>query len=99
MAEFDHKSIDEVIHGRLRLAIMAFLSSVASTDFTTLKAETGATDGNLSVHLRKLEEAGYVSAEKKFIGRKPKTTLKLSKDGRKAWIAYLDRLNAMIDRA
>ncbi len=97
MAEFDHKAIDEVIHGRLRLAIMAYLSSVAATDFTTLKRETGATDGNLSVHLRKLEEAGYLAAEKSFVGRKPKTTLKLSKEGRKAWIAYLDRLKAMID--
>ncbi len=99
MAEFDHKAIDEVIHGRLRLAIMAYLSSVASTDFTSLRQETAATDGNLSVHLRKLEDAGYVTAEKGFVGRKPKTTLKLSKVGRAAWIAYLDRLNAMIDRA
>ena len=99
MAEFDHKAIDEVIHGRLRLAIMAYLSSVAATDFTSLKRETGTTDGNLSVHLRKLEEAGYVESKKSFVGRKPKTTLTLSKEGRAAWIAYLDQLNTMIDRA
>lgn len=76
---------------------MAFLSSVVETDFTSLKAETGATDGNLSVHLRKLEEAGYVDVQKGFVGRKPRTVLKLSKDGRKAWIAYLDQLRSMID--
>lgn len=99
MAEFDHKAIDEMIHGRLRLAIMAYLSSVAVTDFTSLKAETGTTDGNLSVHLRKLEDAGYVDAKKSFVGRKPKTSIKLSRKGRTAWIAYLDRLNVMLDRA
>jgi len=97
VAEFDHKTINDVIHGRLRLAIMAYLSSVAETDFTSLKRETAATDGNLSAHLRKLEEAGYIAVQKGFVGRKPKTTLKLSKEGRKAWIAYLDQLRAMID--
>ncbi len=97
MSEFDHKQLDDVIHGRLRLAIMAYLSSVASTDFSTLKKETGATDGNLSVHLRKLEDAGYIAVTKSFVGRKPKTSLKLSKDGRTAWITYLNQLKSMID--
>ncbi len=96
MAEFDHKSLDDVIHGRLRLAVMAYLSAVAQADFADLKRETGATDGNLSVHLRKLEDAGYVTAEKTFVGRKPKTTLKLTKQGRSAWIAYLDHLKGLI---
>ncbi len=99
MTEFDHKSLDDVIHGRLRLAVMAYLSAVAQADFASLKRETGATDGNLSVHLRKLEDAGYIASEKTFVGRKPKTTLKLTKQGRTAWLKYLDHLKDLIGDA
>jgi len=97
MAEFDAARLDEVIHGKLRLGVMAYLSAVDAATFAELKDRTGATDGNLSVHLRKLEEAGYVVVEKRFVGRKPQTRARLTPQGRKAWIAYLDQMRALLD--
>jgi len=94
-AEFNAAALDEVIHGKLRLGMMAYLSSVSATSFTELKEKTGSSDGNLSVHMRKLEEAGYILVEKSFVGRRPRTTLKLTASGRKAWIAYLDELRRL----
>jgi len=94
-SNFNAAKLDEVIHGKLRLGIMAYLSSVSAASFTELKGKTDASDGNLSVHMRKLEEAGYVSVEKSFVGRRPRTTLKLTPAGRKAWIAYLDELRRL----
>ena len=88
----DASALDDVIHGKLRLGIMAYLSAVSEASFTELKQKTDASDGNLSVHMRKLEEAGYISVEKSFVDRRPRTTLKLTVAGRKAWIAYLDEL-------
>ena len=96
---FDHSEIDDVIHGRLRLGIMAYLSSVSPAIFGELKEKVGATDGNLSTHLRKLEEAEYVEQEKRFVGRRPQTRVHLTKKGRKAWLAYLDRMRALLDAA
>lgn len=93
---FDYRDIDDVIHGRVRLAIMAFLSGAGKADFGELKARAGVTDGNLSVHLRKLEDAGYVKIEKAFVERKPLTTVVLSEDGRAAWIGYLDRMRGVL---
>ena len=95
-AEFDASRIDETIHGRLRLGIMAFLSAASSATFAEIKQKTGASDGNLSVHLRKLEEAGYVAVEKRFVDRKPQTRAELTPEGRKAWLAYLDQLRGLI---
>ena len=94
---FDIDRIDEVIHGRIRLGIMAFLSGAGSADFNTLKARLQATDGNLSAHLRKLEDAGYVAVEKTFVDRKPLTTMALTDDGRKAFTAYLDAIGKLVD--
>lgn len=94
-SDFNAAALDEVIHGKLRLGIMAYLSAVEQASFTELKQKTDASDGNLSVHMRKLEEAGYVSVEKRFAGRRPLTTLKLTAAGRKAWIAYLDELRRL----
>ena len=67
---FSLDSVDDVIHGRLRLGVMAYLLNLGDTDFVQLKAKTAATDGNLSVQLRKLEEAGYVEITKSFAGKK-----------------------------
>lgn len=93
---FDYREIDDVIHGRVRLAVMAFLSGAGAADFNELKAKVGGTDGNLSVHLRKLEEAGYLDAEKRFTNRRPQTILHLSDKGREAWIAYIARIEAIL---
>nr|WP_255536334.1 transcriptional regulator [Pacificimonas pallii] len=97
--DFDYREIDDLIHGRVRLAIMAYLSGAGSADFADLKARARVTDGNLSVHLRKLEDAGYVRVEKKFQNRKPLTIAHLSGKGREAWISYLDRMRALLGGA
>ena len=99
MSQFDHTAIDDVIHGRLRLGIMAYLSTVSPAPFTELKAKVNATDGNLSTHLAKLEDARYVRIEKKFVDKKPRTLVHLTSAGRAAWIDYLKRLQALISAA
>jgi DNA-binding MarR family transcriptional regulator len=75
---------------------MAYLSGAGAADFNELKAKVGGTDGNLSVHIRKLEDAGYVKVEKAFAGRKPQTTCQLTAKGRRAWIAYIERMEALM---
>jgi DNA-binding MarR family transcriptional regulator len=99
MTAFDHTELDDVIHGRLRLGVMAYLSTASPATFLDLKAKVNATDGNLSAHLSKLEEAGYVRIEKQFEGKKPVTRAHLTDAGRDAWIAYLDRLKSMLSAA
>ena len=96
---FDHSQIDDVIHGRLRLGIMAYLSASSPAIFGELKDKVGATDGNLSTHLRKLEEAGYVAQEKRFVGRRPQTRIHLTEAGRTAWVAWIDRMRGLMDAA
>ena len=97
MAEgFDIEALDEVIHGRVRLGIMAFLAGADSADFSTLKARLQLTDGNLSVHLRKLEDAGYAAVDKRFVDRKPVTRARMTEAGRDAFIAYLDAMAALV---
>ncbi len=99
MSSFDHTELDDVIHGRLRLGVMAYLSTVSPAPFLELKAKVNATDGNLSTHLSKLEDAGYVKIEKTFLGKKPHTLVHLTAKGRSAWIAYLNKLQALISAA
>jgi DNA-binding HxlR family transcriptional regulator len=94
--DFDYRTIDDVIHGRVRLAIMAYLSGAGTAEFGELKKRAGVNDGNLSVHLRKLEEAGYIEVEKLFVGRKPRTLCRLSNSGREAWIVYIDRIQKLL---
>ena len=94
--DFDIGRIDDVIHGRVRLGIMAILSGVETADFTTLKTRLQTTDGNLSVHLRKLEDAGFVSVTKSFKDRKPLTRAAMTPQGRAAFVAYLDAMAGLI---
>jgi len=93
---FDIQQIDEVIHGRLRLGIMAYLVGAGHSDFVTIKKHLQTTDGNLSIHLRKLEEAGYITVEKSFVDRKPRTEITMTPLGRQALINYLDSLTSVI---
>jgi DNA-binding MarR family transcriptional regulator len=93
---FDIGKIDDVIHGRLRLGIMAYLADAEAADFNELKAVLEATQGNLSVHLRKLEEAGYVEIEKSFLNRKPLTRARITPAGRTAFAAYLDAIAKLV---
>lgn len=96
---YDHAAIDDIIHGRLRLGIMAYLSTVSPAIFGELRDKVGATDGNLSTHLRKLEEAGYVRQEKRFVGRRPQTRIFLTDTGRKAWLAWIAQMQSLISGA
>ncbi len=98
MPPFDVGELDDVIHGRLRLGIMAYLVDAEVADFNELKEMLQATQGNLSVHLRKLEEAGYVAIDKSFVGRKPLTRARLTDAGRKAFAAYLEALSKLVER-
>ncbi len=97
MAGFDVETIDEVIHGRMRLGIMAYLAHAEAADFTELKAALKATQGNLSIHLRKLEDAGYIAIDKSFLNRKPLTQARLTPAGRKAFEVYLDAIARLVD--
>lgn len=96
MSAFDYQRLDEVIHSRIRLAVMSILVTVEAAEFTYLRDRTGATDGNLGAHLRKLEESGYVEVEKRFEDRKPVSRYGLTREGREAFRRYVDRLETMI---
>ena len=96
MPEFDIDKIDDVIHGRLRLGIMAYLADSEVADFNELKAALQATQGNLSIHLRKLEDAGYIKIEKSFLARKPLTRARMTPAGRKAFAAYLAAIAKLV---
>ncbi len=99
MSEFDIGHIDDVIHGRMRLGIMAYLANAEVADFNELKAILQATQGNLSIHLRKLEDAGYITIEKSFLGRKPLTRARISAAGRGAFAGYLTAISKLVDGA
>lgn len=90
------EEIDEVIHGKLRLGIMAYLSSVNPASFPELLRKTGTSNGNLSTHLSKLENAGYIEQEKGFKGKRPQTLVHLTEQGRSAWIKYLETMKAVL---
>jgi DNA-binding MarR family transcriptional regulator len=96
MASFDIGKLDDVIHGRVRLGIMAYLAESEVADFTELKGLLDVTQGNLSVHLRKLEEAGYVSIDKSFLDRKPLTRVRMTDQGRDAFRAYLEAIAKLV---
>ena len=95
----DALELDRVIHERMRLAIVSALAVNDSLTFNELKDLLQTKDGNLSVHARKLEEAGYISCTKSFEGRMPKTAYALTAPGRKAFERYLDHMEASIRAA
>jgi DNA-binding MarR family transcriptional regulator len=89
--------IDKIIHEPARLMILAYLSVINSADFLFLMNQTGLTRGNLSSHLSKLEEAGYVEIKKEFVDKIPRTLLKLTKKGRKAFSEYRENMKKMLE--
>ena len=91
--------LDRLIHDRTRLAIISALAVNESLSFNDLKAATETSDGNLSVHARKLEEAGYLSCSKSFAGRVPRTEFRLAESGRRALQKYLEHMEAIIRNA
>jgi len=90
--------IDAVIHERARLSIVSALAVTPELSFNQLKEMLGLTDGNLSVHSRTLEEAGYLVVEKSFRGRRPHTAMRLTAQGRRAFGRYLETLRQIVDR-
>ena len=96
--DFDYQQIDDVIHSRIRTAIMAVLVSVTEAEFNFLKEKINATDGNLSVHLKKLEAAGYVSVKKIFVDRKPVSKYKITSKGYKAFESYIKMLESIVKK-
>ncbi len=93
---------DEIIHQSVRLKIMAALNALpdaGATEFSQLRAITGATDGNLGAHLSTLETAGYIAVAKDFVGKKPRTRVSITRDGRRAFTAHVAYLRDILDGA
>ncbi len=95
----DLPELDPVVHGKPRLAVLSLLISVEQADFTWLREKTGSTDGNLGAQMLKLEEAGYVSVEKRFVARKPQTLYRMTSKGRDALSQYVAALKSILGTA
>lgn len=93
------QNLNELFQAKARLGIMTVLTAMGDSDFLSIKDQLGLTDGNLSAHLRVLEEAGYIQVEKKFVQRKPKTICRLTPSGREAFQHYLKQLEQIIQLA
>lgn len=98
MSEFNYQKLDDLIHSKVRLGIMAALASSEEVDFNFLKEKLNLTDGNLSANMRKLEDAGYINIKKTFFQRKPKTIYQITDEGRKAFENYLESLKRVLDK-
>ena len=90
------KELDPLLHSELRLAVVSILLSVESADFVYLREQTGATGGNLSVQIDKLEKAGYISVEKTFAGKKPRTICRITPKGKNAFEEYVHALKGYL---
>lgn len=90
------KELDPLLHSQLRLAVMSILLSVDEADFVYLKEKTQATAGNLSVQIDKLNEAGYIEVEKRFVGKKPRTVCRITPVGKRAFEKYVNALREYI---
>ncbi len=95
----DLPELDPIIHGKLRLALLSLLAGVDQAEFTWLREKTGATDGNLGAQLLKLEEAGYIAVEKRFVMRKPMTLYRMTEEGRVALTGYVRALRQLLGPA
>jgi DNA-binding MarR family transcriptional regulator len=93
------EKLDRVIHERGRLAIMSLLAATESLSFKELKGHLGMTDGNLSVHMRTLEESGYIAVQKSFVNRKPLTQYSLTPAGRQAFQEYIQTLAEIVQQS
>jgi DNA-binding MarR family transcriptional regulator len=95
MKPFDYRALDEVIHGRVRLGIMAFLKGARQSDFIELREALHLTDGNLAAQLRKLEEHGHVRITKGYLGTRTRMTVTITQEGDAALEAYFARLRSL----
>lgn len=92
------KDLDPLLHSQLRLAVVSLLISLDAAEFTFIREKTNSTAGNLSVQLDKLSEAGYISVDKSFKGKKPVTTCRITKKGLKAFEDYVNTLKQYINK-
>lgn len=97
MQPIDFNGLDSAVHGPVRLGVLTALQMDGALDFTTLKKRLEVADGALGLHLRKLEETGYVTCKKAFVGRRPRSTYQITPAGRKALHNYLQTLQRLID--
>ena len=91
------KELDPLLHSQLRLAVISILMSVDEADFVYLKEKTEATAGNLSVQIEKLSNAGYIQVKKEFVGKKTRTSCRITEQGREAFEKYVDALRSYIN--
>lgn len=91
------KELNPLIHSQLRLAIMTLLFSVDEAEFTYIKEKTNATAGNISVQLDKLQAAGYIEIRKEFVGKKTRTSCRMTETGRAAYEEYIDNLKTYLN--
>ena len=98
MTDYDHAAIDEVLHSRVRLAIVAFLAGAGVADFAAVRGAIKTTDGNASVHLRKLADSLYIAVEKRFVARRPQTLYRLTDAGRQALSEYVAHLESLLPK-
>jgi DNA-binding MarR family transcriptional regulator len=92
------EKLDPLLHSELRLAVMSLLLSVEEADFVYIKEQTGATSGNLSIQIDKLQQAGYINVTKGFEGKRPKTTCRITPEGIKAFEKYVEALKSYIQQ-
>ncbi len=97
MTPIDFNGLDSAVHGPVRLGVLTALRIEGPLDFTTLKKRLDVGDGVLGLHLRKLEETGYLTCKKTFVGRRPKSTYRITRSGRKALGNYLEAMQSLID--
>lgn len=91
------KELNPIIHSQLRLAIMTLLVSVEEADFNYLKEQTNATSGNISVQLDKLSSAGYITVDKEFVGKRTRTSCRLTEEGKRAMEEYIETLKSYLN--
>ena len=97
MPPIDFNGLDTAVHGPIRLGVLSALQIDGPLDFTTLKKRLNAADGAMGLHLRKLEDTGYITCRKAFVGRRPKSTYTITPAGRSALAKYLEAMQQLID--
>ena len=97
MQPIDIQQLDTTVHGPVRLGVLAALQVDGPLNFTTLKKRLKTSDGAIGLHLQKLEDTGYIESSKAFVGRRPQTKYALTRRGRKAFHAYLDQMQGLLE--
>ena len=97
MQPIDFNGLDTAVHGPIRLGVLTALQTDGPLDFTTLKKRLDVADGAMGIHLRKLEDIGYIACKKTFVGRRPKSTYRITSKGRSSLLNYLEAMQQVID--